>query len=96
MRIVSLIFIVAIVYLVFGRGGEKQSVQSRIAEAQQESALVQPGPKSEAPAAGASSLRAPIDRTRQALKTVQTRNQEPLRSSQNPRESGISVPPPNL
>lgn len=76
MRIVAIIVVLAIVYLVYGRNGEKQSLQSRVAEAQKESALVQPVPKGEAPAAANGSLRAPIDRARQALEMAKTRNAE--------------------
>lgn len=76
MRIVAIIIILGIVYLVYGPRGEKQSPQSRVAEAQQEAALVQPAQKTDAPASSSTSLRAPIDRTRQALEQVKTRNTE--------------------
>lgn len=76
MRIVAIIVILGIVYLVYGPRGEKQSPQSRVAEAQQEATLVQPAPKTEAPASPSTSLRAPIDRTRQVLDLVKTRNTE--------------------
>jgi hypothetical protein len=76
MRIVAIIVILGIVYLAFGRRGEKQSPQSRVAEAQQESALVQPTPAGQAPAPGSGSLRAPIDRTREVLKAVGQQNSE--------------------
>lgn len=75
MRIVAIIVVLAIVYLLFGRGGESQSPQSRIAEAQAEAAAVQPEPPATTPAAG-NSLRAPMDRTRDALKLVEKRNDE--------------------
>ena len=75
MRIVALIIVVAIVYLVYGRNGEKQSPQSRIAEAQREAAAVQPNAP-QTPAAQSGSLRAPIDRTRQVLDLVKQRNAE--------------------
>jgi hypothetical protein len=76
MRIVAIIIILGIVYLVYGPRGEKQSPQSRVAEAQQEAALVQPAQKTDARASSSTSLRAPIDRTRQALEQVKTRNAE--------------------
>lgn len=76
MRIVAIIVILGIVYLAYGPRGEKQTPQSRVAEAQQEAALVQPAPKAGAPATPGGSLRAPIDRTRQVLKTVGQRNTE--------------------
>jgi hypothetical protein len=76
MRIVALIIVVGIVYLVYGRNGEKQSPQSRVAEAQHEASLVQPAPPSAAPSAPSGSLRAPMDRTRQVLEQVKRRNVE--------------------
>jgi hypothetical protein len=76
MRIVAIIVVLAIVYLVYGRNGETQSLPARVAEAQQESALVQPAPKGEAPAAASGSLRAPIDRARQAIEMAKQRNAE--------------------
>ena len=76
MRIVSIIVVLAIVYLVYGRHGDKQSPQSRIAEAQAEAAAVQPATaQNPAPPPG-TSLRAPIDRTRQTLDLVRKRNGE--------------------
>jgi len=75
MRIVSIIVVLAIVYLVYGRNGEKQSPQSHIAEAQREAAAVQPNAP-QAPAAQSGSLRAPMDRTRQVLELVKQRNAE--------------------
>ncbi len=76
MRIVAIIVVVAIVYLVFGRQGDKQSPQSRVAEAQREAAAVQPATaQNPAPPQG-NSLRAPIDRTRQVLDIVKGRNAE--------------------
>lgn len=79
MRIVALVIVIAIVYLVYGRNGDKQSPQGRIAETQREAAAVQPNAPQPAPsAAGASgnSLRAPMDRTRQVLDLVKQRNAE--------------------
>jgi len=75
MRIVSIIVVLAIVYLVYGRNGEKQSPQSRIAEAQREATAVQPNAP-QTPAAQSGSLRTPIDRTRQVLDLVKKRNTE--------------------
>jgi hypothetical protein len=76
MRIVSIFVVLAIVYLVYGRHGDKQSPQTRIAEAQSEAAAVQP-PTAQNPAPPpGSSLRAPIDRTRQTLDLVKKRNAE--------------------
>ena len=78
MRIIALIIVVAIVYLVYGRGGDKQSpqsLQSHVAEAQREAAAVQPAAP-QTPAAQSGSLRAPIDRTRQVLELVKQRNGE--------------------
>lgn len=76
MRIIALIIVVAIVYLVYGRGGEKQSPQSRIADAQREAAAVQPATPQTAAAQPSGSLRAPMDRTRQVLDLVKQRNAE--------------------
>jgi hypothetical protein len=76
MRLVAIIVVVAIVYMIFGRGGEKQSPQGRIAEAQKEAALVQPASPSQPPPAASGSLRAPIDRTREVLSLVKKRNSE--------------------
>ena len=76
MRIVALIIVVAIVYLVYGGNGEKQSLQNRVSEAQREAALVQPVQPSGTPAATNGSLRAPMDRTRQVLNLVKKRNGE--------------------
>jgi len=77
MRIVSIIVVLGIVYLVYGRSGEKQSPQSRVAEAQHEAAAVQPAAPQARPAEVSSgSLRAPIDRTRQVLNSVKKRNTE--------------------
>jgi hypothetical protein len=74
MRIVGIIVVLAIVYLVYGRHGDKQTPQSRIADAQHEAAAVQP---QNAPAPQpVSSVRAPIDRTRQVLNLVKQRNEE--------------------
>ncbi|MEO6789271.1 MAG: hypothetical protein ABI318_24365 [Chthoniobacteraceae bacterium] len=76
MRIVGIIVVLAIVYLVYGRNGDKQSPQSRIADAQREAAAVQPvTAQNPAPQPG-TSLRAPIDRTRQVLDLVKHRNTE--------------------
>jgi hypothetical protein len=76
MRIVSIIVVLAIVYLVYGRNGEKQSPQSRVAEAQREAAAVQPAAPQPQAGAVSGSLRAPIDRTRQVLDLVKKRNHE--------------------
>ena len=76
MRIVALVIIVAIIYVLYGRNGEKQSPQNRVAEAQHEASLVQSTPASPAPTAPSSSLRAPMDRTRQILDLVKKRNVE--------------------
>ena len=76
MRIISIIVVVAIVYLVYGRNGEKQSPQSHIAEAQREAAAVQPTAPQTPAAQPGGSLRAPIDRTRQVLGLVKQRNGE--------------------
>ncbi len=76
MRIVAIIVVLAIVYLVYGRNGDKQTPQSRIADAQREAAAVQPQTaQAPAPQPG-SSVRAPIDRTRQVLDLVKQRNGE--------------------
>jgi len=76
MRIVGIIVVLAIVYLVYGRHGDKQTPQSRIADAQREAAAVQPQ-NAPAPAPQpVSSVRAPIDRTRQVLNLVKQRNEE--------------------
>lgn len=74
MRIVSIFIVLAIVYLLYGRNGDKQSPQSRIAEAQAEAAAVQPSQPQSGEVRG--SLRAPIDRTRQTLDLVKRRNGE--------------------
>jgi hypothetical protein len=76
MRILSLIVVVAIVYLVYGRTGENQSVQSRVAEAQREAALVQPASPSATPPVVSGSLRGPIDKARRTLELVKPRNTE--------------------
>jgi hypothetical protein len=76
MRIVSIIVVLGIVYLVYGRSGEKQSPQSRVAEAQHEAAAVQPAAPQAPAAQPTGSLRAPIDRTRQVLDIVKKRNKE--------------------
>lgn len=76
MRIVGIIVVLAIIYLVYGRQGDKQSPQSRIADAQREAAAVQPQ-TAQAPAPPpVNSVRAPIDRTRQVLGLVKQRNAE--------------------
>jgi hypothetical protein len=76
MRIVGIIVVLAIVYLVYGRHGDKQTPQSRIAEAQRETAAMQPQ-SAPLPASGpVSSVRAPIERTRQVLNLVKQRNEE--------------------
>lgn len=76
MRIIALIIVVAIVCLVYGRNGGQQSPQARVTEAQQEAAQVQPEPAAAKSVAAGGSLRAPIDRTRQVLELVKTRNKE--------------------
>ena len=76
MRIVSLIVVVAIVWLVYGRNGGKQSPQDRVAEAAREAAEVQPEPPPAQSAPAGGSLRAPINRTRQVLELVRKRNTE--------------------
>lgn len=75
MRIVSIFIVLAIVYLLYGRNGDKQSPQSRIAEAQAEAA-VQPTEAPPQPGEVRGSLRAPIDRTHQTLDLVKKRNGE--------------------
>ena len=76
MRIVGIIVVLAIVYLVYGRNGDKQTPQSRIADAQREAAAVQPQTAQNPAPAPTSSVRAPIDRTRQVLDLVKQRNAE--------------------
>ena len=76
MRIVSIIVVLAIVYLVYGRHGDKQSPQSRIAEAQREAAAVQPEAAPDSAPQVTGSLRGPIDRTRQVLDLAKKRNGE--------------------
>lgn len=76
MRIVSIFIVLAIVYLLYGHNGDKQSPQSRIAEAQTEAAAVQPAEAPPQPGEVRGSLRAPIDRTRQTLDLVKKRNGE--------------------
>ena len=76
MRIVGIIVVLAIVYLVYGRNGDKQTPQSRIADAQREAAAVQPQTAQNAAPAPTGSVRAPIDRTRQVLDLVKQRNAE--------------------
>ena len=76
MRIISIIVVLAIVYLVYGRSGEKQSPQTRIAEAQREAAAVQPTAPQTASVQTSGSLRGPIDHTRQVLGLVKQRNGE--------------------
>ena len=76
MRIVGIIVVLAIVYLVYGRNGDKQTPQSRIADAQREAATVQPQTAQNPAPAPTSSVRAPIDRTRQVLDLVKQRNAE--------------------
>ena len=79
MRIVGIIVVLAIVYLLYGRDGDKQSpqsLQSRVADAQRDAAAVQPAapPDSAPPVSG--SLRGPMDRTKQVLRDVKQRNTE--------------------
>jgi hypothetical protein len=76
MRIVAIMAVLAIVYLLYGRNGEEQRPQARIAEAQREAAKVGPaqGAGDRAPVTG--SLRGAIDNTRQTLDLVKKRNNE--------------------
>lgn len=78
MRIVALLAVVAIVYLFYGRTGEEQSPQARVAAAQQEAALVQPAtaPASAQPTTISGSLRATVDTTHRTLDLVRKRNEE--------------------
>ena len=76
MRIVGIIVVLAIVYLVYGRHGDKQTPQSRIADAQCEAAAVQPQNAPPPATQPVSSVRAPIERTRQVLNFVRQRNEE--------------------
>ena len=76
MRIISIFIVLAIVYLIYGRNGDKQSPQSRIAAAQTEAAAVQPLETSPQPGEIRGSLRAPIDRTHATLDLVRKRNGE--------------------
>ena len=78
MRIVGIVVVLAIVYYIYGRNGDKTSLQNRVAEAQAEAAQVMPAPQSAQPPAAqpppTNSLRAPMDRTRQVLDQVKQRN----------------------
>lgn len=76
MRIVALIVVVAIVYLIYGRTGGKQTPQSRVAETRHEAAQVQPAQPPAPATVPDGSLRAPIDRTRQVLNLAKKRNTE--------------------
>ena len=76
MRIVGIIIVLAIVYLVYGRNGDKQSLQSRVADAQREAAAVQPAPPPDSAPPVTGSLRGPMDRTKQVLGGVKQRNTE--------------------
>ena len=79
MRIVGIIVVLAIVYLLYGRNGDKQSpqsLQSHLADAQREAATVQPATALNPAPQPSNSLRAPIDRTRQVLDLVKHRNSE--------------------
>ncbi len=76
MRIISIFIVLAIVYLMYGRNGDKQSPQSRIAAAQTEAAAVQPMEAAPQPGEIKGSLRAPIDRTHATLDLVRKRNGE--------------------
>lgn len=73
----------AIVYVCFYRGTDKQSPAAKVAAAQKEAAAVEPatpaqnsGAQTPPPTGGTTSLKAPIDRTRSVLQQVQTRNGE--------------------
>ena len=78
MRIVAIVVVLAIVYYIYGRNGDKTSLQNRVADAQAEAAQVMPAPQSAQPPAAqpppTNSLRAPMDRTRQVLDQVKQRN----------------------
>jgi len=78
MRIVAIVVVLAIVYYIYGRNGDKTSLQNRVAEAQDEAAKVMPAPQATQPQAAqpppTNSLRAPMDRTRQVLDQVKQRN----------------------
>lgn len=78
MRIVAIVVVLAIVYYIYGRNGDKTSLQNRVAEAQAEAAQVMPAPQSTQPPAAqpspTNSVRAPMDRTRQVLDQVKQRN----------------------
>ena len=76
MRIISIVIVLAIAYLVYGRSGENQSPQSRIAEAQREAAAVQPVAPQAPAAPQGGSLRGSIDNTRKVLSVVKRRNGE--------------------
>jgi len=76
MRIVGIIVVLAIVYLLYGRNGDKQYPQARVADAQREAAAVQPATAQNTAPQPGNSLRAPIDRTRQVLDLVKQRNGE--------------------
>ncbi len=71
MRIVGIVVVLAIVYYIYGRNGDKTSLQNRVAEAQAEAAQVTP---MSPPTQPTNSLRAPMDRTRQVLDQVKQRN----------------------
>ena len=71
MRIVGIVVVLAIVYYIYGRNGDKTSLQNRVAEAQAEPAQVTP---MSPPTQPTNSLRAPMDRTRQVLDQVKQRN----------------------
>lgn len=71
MRIVAIVVVLAIVYYIYGRNGDKTSPQNRVAEAQTEAAQVMPAAQ---PAQPTNSIRAPMDRTRQVLQQVKQRN----------------------
>ncbi len=74
MRIVAIVVVLAIVYYIYGRAGDKTSPQNRVAEAQAEAAQVMPAPQAAQPPPPTNSLRAPMDRTRQVLEQVKQRN----------------------
>ena len=76
MRIAVISLVLYTVTSFYGRNGDQQSPQSRIADALRDSAAVQPDTaQNPAPQPG-TSLRAPIDRTTQVLDLVMHRNTE--------------------
>jgi|GEM_PF-959414 len=86
MRFVGLIVVVAIVYVCFYKGTDKQSPAAKVEEAQKEANAVEPvtpvstttasRPAPPPASSGTNSLKAPIDRTRAVLEKVKERNEE--------------------